>query len=83
MTGAAIAGRVKDATGAALPQAEVIITNVETGFKRSTFSDESGRYIVSLLPVRLYEIRADKAGFQNELTTGIQLEMGRSAVIDL
>ena len=81
--GASIAGTVKDATGAALPQAEVTVTSVETGSKRSTFSDESGRYIVPSMPVGVYEVRAEKAGFQEESRTGIQLEMGQSAVIDL
>lgn len=83
LIGASVAGTVKDPTGAVLAGAAITVTNVETGAVRSTVADESGRYTVPSVPVGLYQVRAEKAGFQSQLKTGIQLVVGQSTVIDL
>ena len=45
-----IAGTVTDEKGAALPGAEVTVTNKATGEARTVVADDSGHYIVPLLP---------------------------------
>src|SRR6266480_775479 len=62
-TTASLLGNVRDKTGAAIPQAEVIAQNVETSLARSTMSDESGAYLITNLPVGDYVITAQKQGF--------------------
>lgn len=83
IVGASVSGVVHDQTGAALPGAEVTITDVETGAKRTTVSDDSGRYAVPSISVGLYQIRAAKLGFQSQVKTGIRLVVGQSSIIDL
>ena len=50
---ASLQGRVADSSGAVLTKANVTATNTETGFSRSTTSDDLGQYKIASLPVGL------------------------------
>ena len=65
------------------PNATVIATNTDTGAVRETVADGAGRYQFSSLPVGQYEIRAKKAGFTEEVRTGVQLVVNQDATVDL
>ena len=80
---ASIIGFVTDPSGAAVPSADVTATNLETGVARTVATDAAGRYVVLALPVGLYEVRATKAGFRDEVHTGIHLAVGQEARVDL
>ena len=80
---ASLTGLITDPSGARVPSAAIIVTNVETGAIRSTVSDDAGRYQVLALPVGEYEIRVSKAGFQEQLRGGIHLAVGQEAGVDL
>jgi hypothetical protein len=59
-----IVGSVEDPSGAVVPNAQITITNQETGQTREATADASGRYTFnSVLPGR-YEVKAASAGFQ-------------------
>src|SRR5689334_19258713 len=83
VTTGAISGSVTDSTGAALAGAKVVIQNDETGVSRSVQSDSSGRYSASSLSVGKYRITVTQEGFQTESRTGIELTVGRNAIVDL
>ena len=76
-------GTVSDASGAAVPAARVTVTNPDTGFTRSTTSNESGLYTIVRLPVGRYDLVVDKAGFSTARSTGITLQVGGVATIDV
>jgi hypothetical protein len=58
-----VTGVVQDASGAAVPKANVQITHISTQLIRTTTSDANGSYnFVSLAP-GTYEVSADAAGF--------------------
>ena len=80
---AAISGRVEDASGAAVSGATVTVKDVETGATRVVTTDPTGNYRVLSLPIGLHEIRAEKEGFQAAVRTGIKLDVGEEAVVDL
>ena len=80
---AAIAGRVEDASGAAVSGATVTVKDVETGATRIVTTDSNGDYRALALPVGLHEIRAEKDGFQAAVRTGIKLDIGEEAVVNL
>ena len=80
---ASITGRVEDASGAAVPQAAVAVTSVETGETRTVTSDESGSYRVLSLPVGHYNVRVEKSGFKVRVQEGIELVVGQEAVVNL
>jgi hypothetical protein len=82
-TNAAVRGMVTDSTGAAIPAAAIIVTNEGTGSKRSSVTDGSGRYEVLMLPAGTYSVSADAKGFSSMSQTGIQLETGSIAALNI
>jgi outer membrane receptor protein involved in Fe transport len=78
-----ISGHVQDETGAVLPTADVVVTNLETSVSRATTADEQGRYRVTNLNIGQYEVTASMSGFQTAVRRGIALTIGREAVVDL
>ena len=80
-TSAGINGSVLDSSGALIPGAHVVMTNLETGAKRETVSNESGAYQIPLLQPGAYSIAARKQGFK-QLTRDIRLELNQVAEVD-
>ena len=82
-TTATISGTVKDETGAILPGVSVTIRNADTGQTRSVISDDEGRYVALELSPGTCEVTVSLAGFQTAVRTGINLTVGRHAVVDM
>jgi hypothetical protein len=80
---AAISGKVEDASGAAISGATVRVKDVETGAMRVVTTDLTGNYRVLSLPIGLQEIRVEKDGFKAAVRTGVKLEVGQDAVVNL
>jgi len=57
-------GTVTDKSGAAIAGASVKVTSQTTGVSRDTTTDETGHYIINLLPVSVYTIHVEFKGFQ-------------------
>ena len=53
------------------------------GAVRSAVTDAAGHYQFFSLPVGQYEIRSGKAGFTEEVRTGVHLGVGQSATVDM
>jgi Carboxypeptidase regulatory-like domain/TonB dependent receptor len=83
VTTGTISGVVQDASGAALVGASVTIKNLDTGAVRTVATDNGGRYNAPDLPLGNYEVEAQQPGFQTEARIGINLTVGREAVVDL
>jgi len=61
----AIGGTVQDATGAVIANADVRITNQDTGtVTRTTKTDATGSFTANLLPVATYTVSITSAGFR-------------------
>jgi hypothetical protein len=56
-------GTVSDKAGAVIPGASVKITSQGTGLTREAKTDDSGHYLIPLLPVGFYTIRVETPGF--------------------
>lgn len=83
VSGATLAGTVTDPSGAAIPQVQVVITNVSTGVTRTVSTDSSGFYTAPNLLPGSYEIRATAAGFSTEVQKGITLTVGAQQALDI
>ena len=79
---ATVLGTIQDATGAVLPGVEVTATHVDTGLSRTVVSDDEGRYRIANLNLGDYEVAASLPGFQTEVQTGIELTIGRRAIVE-
>jgi hypothetical protein len=80
---ASISGRVEDASGGGIKDATVTVRSLETGASRVVMSDDAGNFRVLSLPLGPQEVKAEKDGFKPVLRTGINLEVGEDAVINL
>jgi len=78
-----VSGLVTDAGGAVLPGVTVTATNEGTGLERTTVSGGEGRYIIPSLLPGTYTIKADLSGFQTIRRTGVALNVGQEATLNL
>ncbi|MBI3940710.1 MAG: TonB-dependent receptor [Acidobacteria bacterium] len=82
LTTAAVSGNARDASGAVVPGATVTVKNTDTGMLRTLITDDEGRYLATQLPLGHYEVAIELVGFQREVRSGIQLSVGREAIVD-
>jgi hypothetical protein len=59
------------------------VRSLETGATRAVITDEAGHFRVFSLPLGLQEVKAEKEGFRTAVRTGINLEVGQDAVVNL
>lgn len=76
---ASLQGTVTDKTQAVIKQADITITNKETGTTRTTKSNEAGEYRFDLLPAGIYNVKVKAQGFSSEEAKGLEVLIGRTA----
>ncbi|MCC6345025.1 MAG: carboxypeptidase regulatory-like domain-containing protein [Bryobacterales bacterium] len=72
---AGIYGSVQDASNAVVPQATVTLRSLETGRTLQTKSDESGNYVLTLVPIGTYEITVEANGFRTSRVSNVVLRV--------
>src|SRR6266481_2295641 len=82
VAGATLAGTVKDSSGAFIPNAQVMITDVATGVSRTVSADAAGLYSAPNLLPATYEIRVTATGFSTAVQKGVTLTVGAQQVLD-
>jgi Carboxypeptidase regulatory-like domain len=80
---AAISGRVEDASGSAMIGVSIAVKDLETQATHTVTTDAAGNFRVLGLAPGPYEIEAEKAGFKTVIRTGINLEVGQDAAVNL
>jgi hypothetical protein len=80
---ATIAGTVSDATGAVVPRAVVVVTNVQTGRSVRAEATADGTYLIPSLRPGDYSVAVEGAGFQKIVRTGVTLQVAQVARIDI
>jgi len=82
-TTSAIAGEVIDQTGSAVRGANVSISNIENGLKRSVETDDAGRFNFPQLIPGTYAIQASAPGFEQRRVPSVTAALGRTTAITL
>ena len=77
-----ISGTVKDATGAAIPGAQVTLTSTATGAKQTFNTDQNGLYSFVNVNPGEYTVDVDKTGFKRFQRAAFDLQVQQSARID-
>jgi len=77
-----IAGIVRDAQGAVVASAEVVVDNLAIADKRSVMSDVSGNYSVPLLPPAIYDLRIEARGFTPAVFHGIPVGLNETTTVN-
>src|SRR5216683_1310415 len=70
-----LSGTVSDKTGSVVTGAKVTITSQSTGVARDAKTDDTGHYLVPLLPVAEYTIRVESQGFRPSEQKDIRLQV--------
>jgi hypothetical protein len=78
-----IVGTVTDPSGAAIPSATVRATQTTTNFFREASSTETGKFVISELPVGVYNLTVSKDGFATFTQAGITVAVGQASSIDV
>src|SRR5262249_9083894 len=82
-TDSIIVGAVTDATGAAVPNANIVATNRDTNVQYTTITNGTGEYRLNNVQVGVYSVSASAAGFSTAAIGGVQLELNRTASVNL
>jgi Carboxypeptidase regulatory-like domain len=77
-----LSGTVSDKAGAVLSGATVKATSQATGLFREAKTDDSGHYLIPLLPVSNYTIRVESQGFRTTEQKDIRLQVDEHREID-
>ncbi len=77
-----INGSAFDASGALIPGATVTVTNIGTNQTRSATTDDSGNYVIPLLPVGRYSVRVEKEGFAPFVHSDVTLQVNTTVQVN-
>ncbi|HEY3456710.1 MAG TPA: carboxypeptidase-like regulatory domain-containing protein [Bryobacteraceae bacterium] len=80
---AQVSGTVTDATGAAIVNAQVTMTETSKNLFRAVATDTSGRYTLPNLPVGPYRLEVKSQGFKNYVQDNIQLVVNNNIEINV
>jgi len=75
-------GTVSDKAGAVVSGAAVKVTSQGTGISREAKTDDSGHYLIPLLPVAFYTIHVESQGFQVSEQRDVRLQVDEHREID-
>ncbi|MCU1258122.1 MAG: Cna domain protein, partial [Bryobacterales bacterium] len=82
-TNATLSGVVRDAQGAAVPQASVAVVQVATGQTRQTATGDTGNYTIPELAIGEYKVTASAAGFKTTVVPSVTLQVNQAAELNL
>ena len=78
-----ISGTIADASGAVVPNAQILATETSHGTVNKTVSDSAGQYVIPFLLPGTYRIEAKAAGFKNVIRNSIALQAQEHPIINL
>ncbi|HSB10299.1 MAG TPA: TonB-dependent receptor [Blastocatellia bacterium] len=75
-------GVTRDATGAVIAGAKVVVVHMTTGVERATVSNAEGRFRIPVSAPGNYKLKASANGFKDEESQLIEATTGRTFVVD-
>src|ERR1700735_450281 len=75
-------GTVSDKAGAVVSGATVKVSSQDTGLSREATTDDSGHYLIPLLPVAQFTIRVTSQGFQTTEQKDVRLQVDEHRELD-
>jgi hypothetical protein len=83
LTGAGIAGTVRDESGRGVAQALVSLVDTHTGVTRRAVTDAGGRYLLAALPLDVFALHVDAEGYRTAVREGLAPTVGQVLRVDL
>ena len=75
-------GTVSDKTGSVITGATVKVTSQGTGLTREAKTDDTGHYLIPLLPVAYYTVHVESQGFQAAEEKDVRLQVDEHRELD-
>jgi hypothetical protein len=75
-------GTIADKTGSVITGATVKITSQSTGISRDGKTDDTGHYLIPLLPVSIYTIHVEASGFQTTEQKDLRLQVNEQREVN-
>ncbi len=79
----AIVGTVTDPSGARISNAQITVTNRETGQPVHLTTDDEGNYNANLLKIGTYSVSATRQGFETTTQSSVDVAVNQSVRVDL
>ena len=76
-------GTITDSSTAVVPNAKVVITEVNTGLGRESATNASGIYVFSNLDPGSYRVTVEQPGFRKAVREGVDVLVNTTVRIDL
>lgn len=83
LTTGSIQGNVTDTTGAVVPGATIIVTNVATNVSQTLTSHADGTFVVQDLPIGTYTVKVEKGGFSTAVRNGVDVTVGQMISVNI
>jgi hypothetical protein len=78
-----IAGTVKDATGALIPDSDIVLTNPATGVKQKTITGNDGSFTFAAVPVGAYQLDVTAKGFTPYRQTNLTIDVNTALAVNV
>src|SRR5215472_3664337 len=78
-----LAGSIVDSTGAAVPDASVVVRGVDTGTTYNTKSSGDGVYRVADIAVGRYDITVEAAGFRSSVQKAVLVQINTVTALNV
>jgi Carboxypeptidase regulatory-like domain len=82
-TAATLSGTVTDSSGAVMPQATVIATEISTRTAARTESNDGGFYVLAGLAPGNYQVQVEKPGYEKYIQEGVVLEVALTTSVNV
>ena len=82
-TGGRILGRVSDSSGAVLAGVTVTVVNQATGVAKESVSGDSGDYAFPQVPVGVYRVEFDHAGFKKNVRRDVNVDLNQVVTLNM
>ncbi len=79
----AIVGLVRDASGAVVPGAKVIVTESDRGIQLTLTTNDAGEYVASPLRIGRYSVTVEKAGFKKAVAGPVEVSIQERISVNL
>ncbi len=79
---ASLSGVVRDSSGAVVPNASIVLKDVDTAVEHTTTSNNAGAYLFADITPGKYAVRASAPGFAEQQVPALTLTVGQAATID-
>ncbi len=77
-----ISGKVSEASGAAVPNATVVISNIATNTTSTVTTNDSGEYTVFYLTPGQYSVSVEAKGFKKAIRQNLEVRIGDKLALD-